>query len=70
MQKNKSKRNYKNKDKKDKIQVDILSEGWFRHELLGVAKGRCITVVDREANIGDRINVQIVENKNNIYIAK
>jgi len=57
-------------DKKNKIQVDIVSEGWFRHELLGVAKGRCITVVDKEAKIGDRINVQIVENKNNIYIAK
>ena len=57
-------------DKGDKIQVKVVCDGWFKNELIGVAKNRCITVLDRKANINDLINVKIIENKNNIYLAK
>ncbi len=57
-------------NKNDKIQIRIACEGWFKNELIGIAKNRCITVVDRKANINDLINVKVTENKNNIYIAR
>ncbi len=56
--------------KGDKIQVDIVCEGWFNGDLVGVCKNRCVTVKDRKANIGDRINVRIIDDKNEIYLAK
>lgn len=57
-------------NKNDKIKVKIACEGWFKNELIGVAKNRSITIIDKEAKINDLINAKVLENKNNIYIAK
>ena len=56
--------------KGEKIQVKIVCDGWYEGELVGVSKNRCVTVIDRKANKGDLINVKVVDDKNNIYLAK
>ena len=41
-----------------------------RKQMIAVAKNRCITVADCNRKVGDRINIKITENKNNIYLAE
>ncbi|MEM7825453.1 MAG: radical SAM protein [Candidatus Aenigmatarchaeota archaeon] len=57
-------------EKGEKIRAEIKAPGWIKNEMIGVAKNRCISIVDCKANIGDKIKVQIIENKHNIYVAK
>jgi uncharacterized Fe-S cluster-containing radical SAM superfamily enzyme len=54
----------------EKVKVEIAVPGWMENEMIGIAKNRAITIVNCKANIGKRINVKILENKNNIYIAR
>lgn len=54
--------------KNDKISVEIVCKGWYKGQMIGKAKNRCITVNDCDKKVGDRINVKILENKNNIYL--
>lgn len=56
--------------KGEKVKIKVECEGWMRNEMIGVAKDRCITVFELRANRGDLVNVQIVENKHNLYLAK
>jgi len=55
---------------KDKLHVDIVCPGWLTGQMVGVAKGVAVTVNDCKAKIGDRVKVEILENKNSIYVAK
>ena len=54
----------------ERVKVEIKAPGWIKNEMIGVAKNRCITVVDCKANIGKILKVKILENKNNLYIAR
>jgi uncharacterized Fe-S cluster-containing radical SAM superfamily enzyme len=54
----------------EKVKVEIKAPGWIKNEMIGVAKGRCITVVNCKASIGKILKVKILENKNNLYIAR
>jgi hypothetical protein len=56
--------------KGEKVKVRVECEGWIKNEMIGVAKNRCITIFELKANKGDLVNVQIVENKHNLYLAK
>jgi len=56
--------------KGDKVKVDIVSEGWSKGQMIGKAKGRLISINDCNKEIGDRLEVKILEAKNNIYLAK
>ena len=56
-------------DVNEKIQVIVVAKGWFKDQVIAKAKDRCVTVLDCNADIGNKINVKIIENKNNIYIA-
>lgn len=56
--------------KGEKVRVKILAPGWMRGEMIGVSKNTCITVVNCNAKVGDLVNVIILENKHNLYIAK
>ena len=56
--------------KGEKVRVRIVAPGWMKNEMIGVAKDRAITVVGTKAGIGDLVNVRIIKNKHNIYIAK
>lgn len=58
---------------RETIKVKIVEDGWLKGEKLGVPKNndRVITVVEASAvPLGARIKVKIIENKNNIFIAK
>lgn len=57
-------------EKFEKVKVEIAAPGWMRNEMIGIAKNRAITIVNCKANIGKIISVKILENKNNIYIAR
>ena len=54
----------------EKVRVKLLAPGWMRGEMIGVARDRCITVVNCNREVGDIVNVRIVANKHNLYIAK
>ena len=55
------------------IKVRVVEEGWLKGEKLGVPhnRDRVITIVRAtEIPLGAKIRVKIIENKNNIFIAK
>lgn len=56
--------------KGDKVNVEIKLPGWMKGQMIGVAKGRCITVLDCDKKVGQLINVKILSNKDGIYMAK
>lgn len=54
----------------ERTQVIIRAPGWIKHQMIGVAKGRSISVNKCSAEIGDKINIKILETSNNIYLAE
>ncbi|MBS3171918.1 radical SAM protein [Candidatus Woesearchaeota archaeon] len=56
-------------DINEKIQGIVVCKGWFEDQVIAKAKDRCINVNKCNSKIGDKINLKIVENSNNIYIA-
>lgn len=54
----------------EKLNVNIKAQGWMEKQMIAVAKRRCITIADCSRKIGDRVNIKITENKNNIYLAE
>ncbi len=57
----------------EKIKVRIVEEGWLRGEKLGVPKNndRVITVVDASRiPLNTTVKIRIIENNNNIFIAR
>jgi uncharacterized Fe-S cluster-containing radical SAM superfamily enzyme len=57
-------------EKGEKVRVEVKAPGWIRDEMIGVAKNRCISIVNCKAEIGDEVKVEILENKHNLYVAK
>jgi len=56
--------------KNERISVEVMAPGWIKREMIGVERNRCITIIDCDARIGDDINVRILRNKHNLYIAR
>ncbi len=56
-------------DINEKVQGVVVCNGWFENQVIAKARDRCITVNKCNSNIGDKINLKIVQNSNNIYIA-
>ncbi len=54
----------------EKINATILSEGWFENQGVAAYKNRSITVKNCSAKPGDKVNLKIVDNKSNIYLAE
>jgi len=54
----------------EKINTEILSEGWFKNQKIVSFKSRSVTVRNCDSNEGDKINLKVIENKNNIYLAE
>ena len=53
----------------NKIKVEIECEGWMKNELIGKSKDRCVTVLNSKGKRGDLINVKILRDKDNLYLA-
>ena len=54
----------------ERINTKILSDGWNEGQKIAAFKNRSITVNDCNAEEGDKINLKVLENKSNIYLAK
>ncbi|MBS3144539.1 radical SAM protein [Candidatus Woesearchaeota archaeon] len=54
----------------ERINADIKAPGWMEGQMIAVAKKRCITVVKCDRKVGDKVNIKIIENKSNIYLAE
>lgn len=52
------------------IDLKIKIPGWMKDQMIGIFRDRCVNVVDCNAKEGDLIKVKILENKNNLYLAK
>ena len=53
--------------KNEKVNVELMCPGWINNEMLGVARGRTVSIVNCNKKSGN-INVKIVSNKHNIYL--
>ena len=56
--------------KGEKVSVIVKAPGWQKDQMIAVAKNRTITLNSCKNSINDRINAKILQEKNNIYIAK
>lgn len=54
----------------EKVSAEICCKGWINRQMIAKAGERCITVNNCSKEIGDRVNIKITENKNNIYLAE
>lgn len=54
----------------DKLNLKILCPGWWKGQKLAAYNGRCITIMNCNANPGEMVKVRITSNKNNIYLAE
>ncbi len=57
-------------DVRDRVSVVVQAQGWMPGQMLASVRNRCVTVVNCLAQAGDRINIRILENKHNIYLAE
>ncbi len=56
--------------REDKVRARIIMPGWLKGEMIAIANNRCITIFDCNNKINDTINVQILDIKDGIYLAK
>ncbi len=56
--------------KGERTQVKIVALGWYNFQMIGVARDRCVAVNNCEANIGDLVNIKILETNNNLYLGE
>ncbi len=57
-------------EEKEKVQALVKCHGWNKGQMIAAAKGRCISVNGCLADIGKKVRIKILENKNNIYVAE
>lgn len=53
--------------KNEKVNVEIVGPGWTKNEMIGVAKGRAVSILNCKKEKGT-IKTKIVSNKHNIYV--
>jgi uncharacterized Fe-S cluster-containing radical SAM superfamily enzyme len=54
----------------ERVQAEVISQGWNKDQVIVTAKNRSITVNKCNKKIGDLIKIQVTDNKNSIYLAK
>lgn len=56
--------------KGEKARVKVKCKGWWKNQMLAIGRNRVISINNCKASPEDLINVKILENKNNIYLAE
>ncbi|MFH1210194.1 MAG: radical SAM protein [archaeon] len=56
--------------KGDKIQAKIVLPGWYKNQMIAYCKNRLITIINCNKNINDTVKAEILDTKNELYIAK
>jgi len=54
----------------ERVQLQVRHNGWFRNQVIGVGRGRSISISNCTKNVGDMVNVKMMETKNNLYVAE
>src|SRR3989344_4037178 len=54
----------------EKLYINIKSKGWLAGQMIGVGRNRAISINNCNKNINDKVMVEILENQNNIYVAR
>lgn len=57
-------------EKGEKVLTEIKALGWMQGQMIAASKNRAITINNCKHKIGDKVNVKILENKNEIYMAE
>lgn len=53
-----------------KVFAKIIGPGWLKNEIIGISKGRIITVLNCEFPSGTEVKTKIISNKHNIYVGR
>ena len=53
----------------EKVNIEIKLPGWYKNQMIGMAKNRLITVLNCNSPLNSKIKAKIISNDNNIYIA-
>ncbi|KAA0012298.1 MAG: radical SAM protein [Thermoplasmata archaeon] len=54
----------------EKIKLRIEMYGRMKNEMIAIARDRIIQIIDTNRKLGDYVNVRIIRNKHNIYVAE
>ncbi|MCX8204208.1 MAG: radical SAM protein [Candidatus Nezhaarchaeota archaeon] len=55
----------------ERVKVDVVSAGWLKGEVIGVAKGRAVTLVGCSINyVGRRVRAIVISTKDGVVIAR
>ena len=54
----------------ENVFVDIVCSGWMSGQMIGKSKNRCISINRCQKDVGDKVKVKIIQNKNKIYLAE
>ena len=54
----------------EKVSLTVGCPGFFKNQVIAYARGRCVSINNCSRNVGDKINVKILDNRNNIYIGE
>ena len=57
-------------EKNSIIMVIMKAPGWYLNQVLAVSKDKCITIEGISFSENKRVKVKIIQNSNNIYLAK
>jgi len=56
--------------KGERTQVKIVAPGWYDFQMVGVGRDRCVAVINCEAEVGDLVNIKILDTNNNLYLGE
>lgn len=56
--------------KGEKIQAKIVLPGWYKNQMIASCKNRLITIINCNKSIGDTVKAEVLDVKNELYIAK
>jgi len=54
----------------EKVQLEVKCQGWLKNQMVGIGRGRAVSINNCKAPPGNLVNVKILENKNNLYVAE
>lgn len=56
--------------KGERVKLQVKLPGWYKGQMIGVGRNRCVSLIDCRAKINDLVNVKILETDNNLYIGE
>jgi len=57
-------------DRNEITKADIVLPGWYKDQMIASARNRLITILDCKKPINSKVRIKIMNNDNNIYLAK